>query len=205
MCKKLCEVIQCDKTSIWVDWLISGRLRDSSIWTIPDHKGPWGWRKLLHLRTWIRSIVEYRIGDGIEFYLWKDPWHTLGPLIDRFPRGPSRLGLHENATLNSVIHENQWQWPLITDMECLEITHTLPRSYGGSDRIIWRFMNGRPTTQELYRLMMPPGPKVDWTSLLSGPLKIPRHMFILWLAILEKLAKTDKPWVIPPWALRTLQ
>lgn len=56
-------------------------------------------------------------------------------------------------------------------------------------------MNGRPTTQELYRLMMPPGPKVDWTSLLSGPLKIPRHMFILWLAILEKLATTDKPWL----------
>ncbi|KAL2226443.1 UNVERIFIED_CONTAM: hypothetical protein Sindi_2003000 [Sesamum indicum] len=44
-------------------------------------------------------------------------------------------------------------------------------------------------------LMMPPGPKVDWTSLLSGPLKIPRHMFILWLAILEKLATTDKPWL----------
>ncbi|KAL2240863.1 UNVERIFIED_CONTAM: hypothetical protein Sindi_0727500, partial [Sesamum indicum] len=43
--------------------------------------------------------------------------------------------------------------------------------------------------------MMPPGPKVDWTSLLSGPLKIPRHMFILWLAILEKLATTDKPWL----------
>ena len=119
-----------------MDWLISGRLRDSSIWTIPDHKGPWGWRKLLRLRTWIRSIVEYRIGEGSEFYLWKDPWHTLGPLIDRFPRGPSRLGLHENATLNSVIHENQWQWPLIMDMECLEITHTLPRIDGGSDRII---------------------------------------------------------------------
>ena len=134
--KKLCEVIRCDRTSIWVDWLISGHLWGSSIWTIPDHKGPWGWRKLLRLRTWIRSIVEYRIGDGSEFYLWKDPWHTLGPLIDRFPRGPSRLGLHENATLNSVIHENQWQWPLITDMERLEITHTLPRIDGGSDRII---------------------------------------------------------------------
>ncbi|KAL2251969.1 UNVERIFIED_CONTAM: putative mitochondrial protein [Sesamum indicum] len=195
MCKKLCEVIRCDRTSIWVDWLISGRLRDSSIWTIPDHQGPWGWRKLLCLRTWIRSIVEYRIGDGSEFYLWKNPWHTLGPLIDRFPRGPSRLGLHENATLNSVMQENQWQWPLITDMECLEIIHTLPCIYGGSDRIIWRFMNGSPTTQELYRLMMPPGPKVDWISLLSGPLKIPRHMFILWLAILEKLATTDKPWL----------
>ncbi|KAL2225326.1 UNVERIFIED_CONTAM: hypothetical protein Sindi_3068900, partial [Sesamum indicum] len=43
----------------------------------------------------------------------------------RFPRGPSRLGLHENATLNSVIHENQWQWPLITDMESLrDYSHT---------------------------------------------------------------------------------
>ncbi|KAL2247294.1 UNVERIFIED_CONTAM: hypothetical protein Sindi_2581700 [Sesamum indicum] len=43
--------------------------------------------------------------------------------------------------------------------------------------------------------MVPAGPKVDWTSLLSGPLKISRYMFILWLAILEKLATTDKPWL----------
>ena len=195
MCKKLCEVIRCDRTSIWVECLRHGRLRDDSIWTIPENRGPWGWRKMLRLRGWLRSVVEYRIGDGSDFFLWKDPWHHRGRLLDRFPRGPNSLGLHESTMLSSVICEGHWHWPLITDMECVEITHVLPRIHGGTDRIIWNGSSGKPTTQEFYRAMISAGPKVGWISLLSGSLKIPRHLFILWLAILEKLATTDKPWL----------
>ncbi|KAL2247304.1 UNVERIFIED_CONTAM: hypothetical protein Sindi_2582700 [Sesamum indicum] len=71
----------------------------------------------------------------------------------------------------------------------------LPSIHRGEDRILWRFDHGHPTAQALYRLFDPPGPKVGWSSLLSGSLKIPRHSFILWLAILGKLATTDKPWL----------
>ena len=79
------------------------------------------------------------------------------------------------------------------DLECLQIIYTLPMIHGGEDRIIWRFPDGRPTAQALYRLLCPPGPKVGWTSLLSGSLKIPQYFFILWMAIQEKLPTTDKP------------
>ncbi|KAL2248033.1 UNVERIFIED_CONTAM: hypothetical protein Sindi_2655600, partial [Sesamum indicum] len=196
MAKKLCDIIRCDRTSIWVTWLYQGRLRDTSIWTISEHGGSWGWRKLLRLRIFLRSMVDYKIGDGRRFYLWQDPWHHLGPLRDTFPRGPRLLRLEESTKLCTVISGGEWQWPPITDFECLEITHTLPTIYGGEDHIIWRFDHGIPTTQTLYRLFDPPGPKVDWYSLLSGSLKIPRHLFILWLAILGKLATTDKPWLV---------
>ena len=63
------------------------------------------------------------------------------------------------------------------------------------DRVVWRCDEGQPTTQALYRLFDPPEPKVGWSSLLSGSLKIPRHLFILWLAILGKLPTTDKSWI----------
>ncbi|KAL2226578.1 UNVERIFIED_CONTAM: putative ribonuclease H protein [Sesamum indicum] len=184
MTKKLYEIIQCDRTSIWVEWLYHDRLRDTSIWTIRDRGGSWSWRKLLRLRIFLRPMVDYQIGDGRKFHLWLDLWHYLGPLIEIFPRGPRLLRL-----------EREWQWPLITDFECLEITHVLPTIRGGDDRIVWRFDQGRPTTQSLYSLFDPPGPKVGWASLLSGSLKIPRHLFILWLAILGKLPTTDKPWL----------
>ncbi|KAL2235307.1 UNVERIFIED_CONTAM: hypothetical protein Sindi_1262900 [Sesamum indicum] len=195
MTKKLCDVIRCDRTSIWVEWLYQGRLQHTSIWTITDHGGSWGWRKILRLRMFLRTMVDYRIGDGRTFFLWQDPWHHLGPLCDSFPRGPRLLGLDESSRLSTVIHEGGWQWPLITDLECLEITHVLPTIFGGEDRIIWRFENGRPTVQAIYELLDPPGPKVGWSSLLSGSLKIPRHIFILWLAIQGKLATADKPWL----------
>ncbi|KAL2235651.1 UNVERIFIED_CONTAM: hypothetical protein Sindi_1297300 [Sesamum indicum] len=173
MCKKLCEVIRCDRTSIWVEWLRHGRLRDDSIWSIPENRGPWGWRKMLRLRGWLRSVVEYRIGDGSDFFLWKDPWHHLGPLLDRFLRGPNSLGLHESTMLSSVICEGHWHWPLITDMECVEITHVLPQIHGGTDRIIWKGSSRKPTTQEFYRAMISAGPKVDLVgdaSLVFGAL-----------------------------------
>ncbi|KAL2246404.1 UNVERIFIED_CONTAM: hypothetical protein Sindi_2908600, partial [Sesamum indicum] len=82
------------------------------------------------------------------------------PLCDSFPRGSRLLGLHESSRLSTVIHEGVWQWPLITDLECLEITHVLPTIFGGEDRIIWRFENDRPTAQTIYELFDPPGPKV---------------------------------------------
>ncbi|KAL2228396.1 UNVERIFIED_CONTAM: hypothetical protein Sindi_1819300, partial [Sesamum indicum] len=44
MSKKLCDVIRCDRTSIWVEWLYNGWLRDKSVWTITDNCGSWGWR-----------------------------------------------------------------------------------------------------------------------------------------------------------------
>ncbi|KAL2246365.1 UNVERIFIED_CONTAM: Transposon TX1 uncharacterized protein [Sesamum indicum] len=84
MTKKLCDIIRCDRTSIWVEWLQRGRLQNNSIWTVDEKGGLWGWRKLLRLRSLIQPMVECRIGDGRTFYLWK-PWHHLGPLIYRFP------------------------------------------------------------------------------------------------------------------------
>ncbi|XP_011084393.1 uncharacterized protein LOC105166651 [Sesamum indicum] len=140
-------------------------------------------------------MVDYQIGDENSFYLWHDPWYHLGPLIERFPQGPRMLGLQTTDKLNSVIIEGQWHWPLVMDIECLEILHALPIIHGETDRIIWRFETGRPTIASLYRLLDPPGPKVGWSSLLSGSLKIPRHNFILWLAILGKLSTADKPWL----------
>ncbi|KAL2252879.1 UNVERIFIED_CONTAM: hypothetical protein Sindi_0082600 [Sesamum indicum] len=194
MLKKLCDIIRCDRTSIWVEWLYHGRLRDTSIWSIREHGDSWGWRKILRLRVFLRSMVNYQIRDRRRFYLWQDPWHYLGPLRDTFPRGPRLLGIEESARLSTVISGGEWEWPLITDFERLEITHVLPMIHGGEDGIIWRFEQGHPTAQALYRLFDPIGPKVGWYSLLSGSLKIPRHLFILWLAILGKLATTDKSW-----------
>ncbi|KAK4382246.1 hypothetical protein Sango_2890400 [Sesamum angolense] len=85
-----------------------------------------GWRKLLRLRSALLPYIELKIGDGESFSLWHDPWHSLGPLIQRFPCGPSRTNIPAAAKLSTVIVDGAWRWPLITDMECIEIIHMLP-------------------------------------------------------------------------------
>ncbi|KAK4383613.1 hypothetical protein Sango_2759200, partial [Sesamum angolense] len=91
----VCKPIGKDRTSIWVDWIIQVRLRDCSIWTTKENKGAWGWRKMLSLINSLMSHIHYCVGSGDSVSLWHDPWHPLGPLISRFPRGPqmTRTGL----------------------------------------------------------------------------------------------------------------
>ncbi|KAK4384402.1 Retrovirus-related Pol polyprotein from type-2 retrotransposable element R2DM [Sesamum angolense] len=172
---------------LFVDRLRKGdliRLRDCSIWTVKDNKGAWGWRKMLSLRHSLVSKIHFCIGNGDSISLWHDPWHPLGPLISRFPRGPQLTNTGLLDKLSVVIKDGQWNWPMITDIACLEITYMLPPISKGPNRITWKSKDGSFNTSTAYELFHPPGPKVFWSSLLMGPFKIPKNCFILWLAIM---------------------
>ncbi|KAL0411296.1 UNVERIFIED_CONTAM: hypothetical protein Slati_3719300 [Sesamum latifolium] len=171
-------------------------LRDKSLWTVTEGKGSWGWRKLLKLRLILQTNIQFCVGDGMRFFLWHDPWHTLGPLILRYPRGPQLTGTCSSATLSLVLDNGQWRWPLFTDISCSDIVYLLPPIHPGTDRVTWRSNGCAFSTSSAYDLFRPPGPKVGWSSLLLGSLKIPRNSFILWLVILGKLSTLDKPWLL---------
>ncbi|KAL0298171.1 UNVERIFIED_CONTAM: hypothetical protein Sangu_3156700 [Sesamum angustifolium] len=87
MSRHLWSVIR-QEDSIWVDWIGHYRLRGTSIWTVNAKRGAWGWRKMLELRDTLLPHIRFKVGTGESFSLWHDPWHCLGPLILRFPRGP---------------------------------------------------------------------------------------------------------------------
>ncbi|KAL0302321.1 UNVERIFIED_CONTAM: putative ribonuclease H protein [Sesamum calycinum] len=89
MSRHLWNVIQNNQSSIWVKWIAHTRLRHKSVWTVDVKGGSWGWRKILRLRSALLPYIEFKIGDGESFSLWHDPWHSLGSLITRFPRGPA--------------------------------------------------------------------------------------------------------------------
>ncbi|KAL0293098.1 UNVERIFIED_CONTAM: hypothetical protein Sradi_6956400 [Sesamum radiatum] len=195
MSKHLWAVIKQNRNSIWVDWIIQIRLRDCSIWTVKDNKGAWGWRKMLSLRHSLVSQIHFCVGNGDSISLWHDPWHPLGTLISRFPRGPQLTNTGLLDKLSVVIKDGQWNWPMITDIACLEITYMLPPISEGPDRISWKSKDGSFNTSTAYELFHPPGPKVFWSSLMMGPFKIPKNCFILWLAIMGRLSTLDKPWL----------
>ncbi|KAL0420749.1 UNVERIFIED_CONTAM: hypothetical protein Slati_3097800 [Sesamum latifolium] len=122
-----------------------------------------------------------------------DPWHPLGPLIHRFPNGPRVTGIPLESKVSLVINEHGWSWPLITDIEHMEIVDHLPR-LEDSDGVRWNSTTGEFTISDAYRLFQPPGPTVGWHVLLRGLSRIPRNCFILWLAILERLSTLDRTW-----------
>ncbi|KAL0282274.1 UNVERIFIED_CONTAM: hypothetical protein Sradi_7266300 [Sesamum radiatum] len=119
-------VVRCNGSSVWVNWIIRHYLRHSSIWTARNTIGLWSWRKILNLRVQLLGHIQYRVSTGDRFLLWHDPWHPLGPLIHRFQRGPMTVGIHLEAKLHVTINEDGWNWPLITDIEHMEIMEMLP-------------------------------------------------------------------------------
>ncbi|KAK4381495.1 hypothetical protein Sango_2962100 [Sesamum angolense] len=194
--KQLWRILQNDRTSIWVDWIQQYRLRHSTFWTFNRETGSWGCKQMLKLRLLLQRGVIYKVGDGSSFSLWQDIWHERGPLCLNFPRGPAVTGLPLSSTLSSVLQRYQWCWPASTDDDIVEIMSQLPPTYpSAADTICWRSNSGNYTIKSTILLIQPPTPRVHWQGLLQGKFKVPRHGFILWLAILEKLSTMDKPWV----------
>ncbi|KAL0444851.1 UNVERIFIED_CONTAM: putative ribonuclease H protein [Sesamum latifolium] len=156
MSRHFWDLIQCNKSSVWVTWIISRYLRHCSVWTARGGGCSWSWRKILKLRHQLMGVVSYHVGSGEDFWLWHDPWHPLGPLIHRFPNGPRIIGIPLEAKVSLVIDERGWNWPLITDIEHLEIADRLP-PLARSDLIGWKKEGGVLTTTEAYRLFQPLG------------------------------------------------
>ncbi|KAL0444971.1 UNVERIFIED_CONTAM: hypothetical protein Slati_2219800 [Sesamum latifolium] len=97
----------------------------------------------------------------------------------------------------TVLQQGHWNWPSATDFDIQEIISCLPIIYPQqTDIITWRSSDGKFTTAAAISLLQPPSPQVLWHRLLGGKFKIPRHDFILWLALLGRLSTMDRPWVI---------
>ncbi|KAK4384426.1 hypothetical protein Sango_3061900 [Sesamum angolense] len=196
MLKHLWKLVQMDRSSIWDDWILQYRLRNSTIWSFTGATGSWGWKKMLKLRPILKSGLIYKVGNGDSFKLWKDIWHEHGPLCLSYPRGPTTTGLSIDASLSCVLLNGQWHWFSQTDPDISNIVASLPLIYPNEpDSITWRISSGKFTVQSAISLIRPPAPLVKWHVLLHGRYKIAKHYFILWLAILEKLSTTDKPWI----------
>ncbi|KAK4381497.1 hypothetical protein Sango_2962300 [Sesamum angolense] len=137
-----------------------------------------------------------KVGDDSTFKLWQDIWHKQGPLCLSHPEGPHLTGLPLDALLSNVLQQGQWNWPAIPDAEFNEITSQLQPIHPNSpDEILWRHNSGKFSVQSAIELFQPRNNQVEWHGLLQGRYKIPRHSFILWLAILEKLSTMDKAWL----------
>ncbi|KAL0455468.1 UNVERIFIED_CONTAM: hypothetical protein Slati_0886000 [Sesamum latifolium] len=118
----------------------------------------------------------------------------------RPPYTPVSLGTathcySEFSTPVTVIMDGSWNWPAITDMESIDITYSLPTIHEGCDCILWTGPGGSFSSSAAYTIFAPAGPTVGWSSLLVGTFKIPRHRFILWLAILGRLSTLGRPWL----------
>nr|XP_043626221.1 uncharacterized protein LOC122597720 [Erigeron canadensis] len=188
-----------NKRSFWVNWIADERLKGRNFWEMHAFSNTaWGWRKIMKNREILRSHIVYKLGNGLNTSAIFDNWHPAGPLSSFISyRDAYDAGLPINATVADVVKDNEWCWPReLSDKYPVLLEAAPPElSFNRMDRILWKKRTGRCvpfSVQDVFHSLSEDADVVKWARLVWFSQNIPRHAFILWLALKRKLKTQDK-------------
>lgn len=187
-----------NRQSLWVKWIHTYRLRGKSFWEVKiPWDASWSWRRILNLRAAFRPYIKTLVGDGTTTFFWHDYWILNGPLgTSVSAREIISMGSSMEAKVADCVVEGQWVWPqgvLNKFNELREIPVTILGNR--SDRVVWRNRSGVHSdfrTGVVWQDIRTRHSRVDWWHLVWYSSSIPKHSFILWLAIRKKLMTQDR-------------
>ncbi|XP_050211612.1 uncharacterized protein LOC126661790 [Mercurialis annua] len=187
------------KPTLWATWVIENKLKMSSFWGIAKPLDCfWSWRNLLKIRSLIAPYFEYRIGVGNRFSFWYDPWLYGVCIAERFPDVEIKHSdVPKNAKISRAWHINDWNLPDPLDettkrawefvAENFKLRSNVEDSVRWKGNRTWRFSIG-----SMWNILNPVMSRVPWCNLVWFNGNVPRHDFILWLALKNRLMTRDK-------------
>ncbi|GJZ20771.1 RNA-directed DNA polymerase, eukaryota, reverse transcriptase zinc-binding domain protein [Tanacetum coccineum] len=187
------------KDTMWVKWVHTVKLRGTSIWIIDaDKNDSWGWKNLLLIRNRIREFVSCKIGNGRDTSLWFDNWNSIGPLSNLIThRDIYDARLKIDMKVYEMVKDGKWGWPsewydkfpTVTNIGDPMIDDQI------SDKVVWKDEDGAYkefSVKEVHNSLCVNTPTVQWWKVVWFSQNIPKHPFILWLAIQDRLSTQDK-------------
>ncbi|XP_076957147.1 uncharacterized protein LOC143632543 [Bidens hawaiensis] len=200
MTKHIWNIIN-KKESIWVRWINRYKLQGNNFWDIRAESGAsWSWSNILKNRETIRHHCWSTIGDGTQTSVWFDMWHPLSPLGEIVTkREIHRAGLDLETKVADIIKEGRWKWPVEwrERFACL-YDFEPPRLWvDKQDATEWKANNGQLvvfSTSQAFVDICGASPEMSWHKMIWFTQNIPRHAFILWLAVKERLLTQDRLW-----------
>ncbi|KAK9073221.1 hypothetical protein SSX86_007545 [Deinandra increscens subsp. villosa] len=151
----------------------------------------WSWRKILNLRDTIRPFIWNDIGDGRLTSAWFDWWALEEPLCKKItPRMIHQAGFNLSSTVATIYEAGlpiEWteKWP--------ELSNIGPNN-DRLDQIRWKSANDVTdfSSSRVWESIRNRSDTVSWNNHVWFPHAIPRHAFIMWLAIKGKLLTQDR-------------
>jgi hypothetical protein len=151
--------------------------------------------KILKIRDIAKNFIKFEVGDGKMIHLWQDNWHPLGMLYERFGSrviydAHSRL----DSRLDSVLSNGIWCWKPTRSEELVDIQSRLPEVQLGSvDKPIWTIARkGSYVSADTWDFLRDKKSEVHWWHVVWFPFAIPKHAFIIWLAVQNRLSTGDR-------------
>ncbi|GJT92143.1 RNA-directed DNA polymerase, eukaryota, reverse transcriptase zinc-binding domain protein [Tanacetum coccineum] len=187
------------KDSLWVKWLNMYRIKGNCIWDLKVKKNfSWNLKQILSLRDSIRRNVGYKIGNGRGCFIWYDRWHSNGPICRLISNDVIKSsGFNLNAKVADLVSNNNWNWPNDWSVRFKEVVD-VPVPVLDQDRddmALWfdkQNVEVRFSVKEVWRVLRPDVPKVLWHKHVWFSQCIPRHSFIIWMAIKGRLKTQDR-------------
>ncbi|GJV22625.1 retrovirus-related pol polyprotein from transposon TNT 1-94 [Tanacetum coccineum] len=135
---------------------------------------------------------------SIKYTLFSDKWHEKGPLSSIISRRHMyNAKIDSNVKVADMISNGQWKWPnewislflVLKEMRIPNINDDV------QDRVMWLTEKNKLvnfSTSRVWHDVNEHGTKVDWYDVIWYPNCIPRHAFILWLLVQERLPTQDR-------------
>ena len=179
--------------SLWVARVKDNLLKMKIFWSvsIPQNYS-WSWRKILKLGDIAKRIFKFEVSNGKNIFLWLDSLHPSRILFEVFGRRVVD-DAHSNveAKLSPVILNGDWFWRPARFEALVEIQARLHEiSFGSHDKPLCTV--SRKGTYVSWDFLREKKNEAVWWKLVWFPHAIPKHAFILWLAMQDRLLIGDR-------------
>lgn len=156
-----------------------------------------------------RPFLFCKVGAGNLASFWYDDWTNLGPLIELSgANGPRVTGIQSLAKVVQARQADSWTLPrgrhpiIVLLKACLPLVSTLSPNI--ADIFLWRNTNstdpGQFSSALTWDKLNPVTGIASWWKSVWFPSSIPKHSFILWLTMRERLLTRDK---LLRWGIQT--
>ncbi|GKA74484.1 reverse transcriptase zinc-binding domain-containing protein [Tanacetum coccineum] len=130
--------------------------------------------------------------------IWYDNWHLLGPLSNVVTkRDIYDARMTDKCTVKEAINRGNWNWPSDWAGKFPILSNygvpNLKESEG--DVTKWKDNNGKLVTfsvKQAWKDRIAEGLKVNWKDMVWYTQCIPKHAFVLWMAVQGRLLTQDR-------------
>ncbi|GJV85302.1 RNA-directed DNA polymerase, eukaryota, reverse transcriptase zinc-binding domain protein [Tanacetum coccineum] len=187
------------KDTLWVKWISVEKLKGRNVLDITIEKSCSPMRKtLLGMRDKVKEHMWYELGDGKSIPVWYDKWNTVGPLSSILTkRDIYEARMIDKCTVAEAMEKGVWKlssewykkYLVLKNVKSPILNETV------KDKLRWIDNKGVKSdfvVSKVSKDFNEDGQNVIWKYLVWFNQCIPKHAFILWMALQERLLTQDR-------------
>lgn len=156
----------------------------------------------MKLRILAKPRILCHVNSGSMASFWHDNWTGLGSLIDITGElGPQVSGISIDSSVAEAVAAGAWRATRSRNPTLIIMRQSLPPQVpditsSEPDYYLWRNSVDDPpsvfSTSKKWISLNPPPPLVAWYKAVWFSQKIPKHSFIVWLLLKERMLTRDR-------------